>query len=71
MTVVGPTKAIINGTLGDWDYDENELDVNEPVEFYWDKTESKFLLGDFNSLVSFLVVNSGKKENIESVANGQ
>lgn len=71
LTAIGPTKAIINGTLGDWFYDEKELKTNESTESYWDASTNKVLLGDFNSLVNFLVVNSGKKDNIESVANGQ
>lgn len=61
LTVFGPTKAIINGTLGEWEYNENDLKPNEKSDIYWDSTNKKLTLGDFNQLISFFVTNSGKK----------
>ncbi len=71
LTALGPTKAIINGTLGEWEYIEEDLKPNEKSDTYWDNTDNKLTLGDFNKLINFLITNSGKKENIEAIANGQ
>lgn len=71
LTVFGPTKAIINGTLGEWEYNKNDLNQNEKSESYWDDTNNSLKLGDFNHLINFLITNSGKKENIEEIASGQ
>ena len=70
LTVFGPTKAIINGTLGEWEYNEDDLKPDEKSGSYWDSANNKLTLGDFNQLINFLVTNSGKKENIEAIANG-
>lgn len=67
LNVFGPTKAIINGNLGEWEYDPSDLKPNEKADTYWDETENKFKLGDFNHFVNFLISNSGKREAIESV----
>ncbi|MCF6267008.1 MAG: SIR2 family protein [Desulfuromusa sp.] len=71
LTVFGPTKAIINGTIGEWEYCDSDLKENEVPNGYWDNTENKMTLGDYSQLVNFLVINSGKKDNIEEVANGK
>jgi hypothetical protein len=71
LTAYGPTKLITNGTLGIWEYDEKELKPHEKSGTYWDNEKNELTLGDFNSLVDFLVTNSGKKDNIEVIANGQ
>jgi hypothetical protein len=71
VTVFGPTKAIINGTLGEWEYKEDDLSQNDKSESYWDETKKCLKLGDFNHLINFLITNSGKKENIEEIASGQ
>lgn len=65
LNVYGPTKAIINGELGEWKFDKSELKNNEEFAHYWDEVNSKMLIGDFNKLVDFLLINSGKKETIE------
>ncbi|MCK4947536.1 MAG: SIR2 family protein [Candidatus Aureabacteria bacterium] len=70
LTVFGPTKAIINGTLGEWEYNEDDLKPNEKSDSYWDTENKQLILGDFNQLINFLITNSGKKENIEAIANG-
>ena len=67
LNVFGPTKAIINGNIGEWEYLPSDLKPNEKADTYWNETESKFKLGDFNHFVNFLISNSGKKEAIESV----
>ncbi len=71
MTVFGPTKAIINGTIGEWEYCDGDLKENELSKGYWDGTNNQLTLGDYNQLVNFLVINSGKKDNIEEIANGK
>ena len=67
LNVFGPTKAIINGNLGEWEYLESDLKLNEKADSYWNKTDKKFKLGDFNELVNFFISNSGKKDAIESI----
>ena len=49
LTVFGPTKAIINGTLGDWEYKEDDLKPNEKSDSYWDPDNNILTLGDFKS----------------------
>lgn len=71
LTVFGPTKAIINGTIGEWEYCDGDLKENELSKGYWDGTNNQLTLGDYNQLVNFLVINSGKKDNIEEIANGK
>lgn len=67
LNVFGPTKAIINGNLGEWEFSKTEFKSStENFDHYWNETENKFILGDFNSLTNFLITNSGKKEAIEA-----
>lgn len=67
MNVFGPTKAIVNGNLGEWEFSSAELKPYEKFDSYWNDADHKLKLGDFNNLVNFLLVNSGKKEAIESI----
>ncbi len=67
LNVFGPKKAIINGNLGEWEYISTDLKLNEKADSYWDETDGKFKLGDFNELVNFLISNSGKKEAIDTI----
>jgi hypothetical protein len=68
LNVFGPKKAIINGNLGEWGFSKAEFKTpTEKYDHYWDDKEEKLTLGDFNSLVNFLITNSGKKEAIESI----
>ena len=67
LNVFGPKKAIINGNLGEWEYILTDLKPNEKADSYWDETDGKFKLGDFNELVNFLISNSGKKEAIDTI----
>ena len=57
----GPTKAIVNGDLGEWQYSVEDLKPNEKSETYWDDEKKNFKLGDFNALVDFLISNSEKR----------
>jgi hypothetical protein len=68
LNVFGPKKAIINGNLGEWEYDSADLKTNEKSDSFWNDRKSEFTLGDFNELVNFFITNSGKKEAIESIA---
>lgn len=68
LNVFGPKKAIINGNLGEWEFSKSEFKTStEKFDHYWDEANNKLILGDFNSLVNFLITNSGKKEAIESI----
>lgn len=67
LNVFGPKKAIINGNLGEWEYDLADLKTNEKSDSFWNEAKSEFTLGDFNELVNFFITNSGKKEAIESI----
>jgi NAD-dependent SIR2 family protein deacetylase len=67
LNVFGPTKAIINGNLSEWEYLDSDLKPNEKPELFWDVGTNKFKLGDFNNLVDFFVANSGKKEAIDTI----
>lgn len=67
LNVFGPTKAIINGNLGEWEYTAADLKPNEKPDSFWNTVDNKFKLGDFNKLVNFFITNSGKKEAIESI----
>lgn len=66
LNVFGPTKAIINGNLGEWEFTPH-LYPNEKSDTYWNDAKNEFMLGDFNQLVKFFIANSGKKETIESI----
>ncbi|MDT7161982.1 SIR2 family protein [Citrobacter freundii] len=69
LSVFGPTTAIINGTLGKWSFDQSELKNKEKCDSFWNAEGEKFLLGDFNYLVEFLVGNSGRSSEIEVSIN--
>tara|TARA_R110001583_G_scaffold42735_2_gene135881 strand:- start:31130 stop:32326 length:1197 start_codon:yes stop_codon:yes gene_type:complete len=71
LTAFGPNKAIVNGTLADWEYNADELKQNESSATFWDSKKNELLLGDFNKLSDFFITNSGRKEHIEVIANGQ
>ena len=65
LRVFGPTKAIVNGVMEDWQFDKTATKVSEKFDLYWDETGKKFLLGDFNKLVDFLLTISGQVEPID------
>lgn len=67
LHVFGPTKAIINGELGEWQLNKGAVMPNENTTTYWDEEKSRLTLGDFNALVKFLVTSSGKRESAEKV----
>lgn len=70
LTAYGPKKGIINGKIEEWEYNQSDLNPNESADTYWDATKNQLKLGDFNELSNFLITNSGRKENIEVIANG-
>lgn len=68
LNVFGPTKAIINGNLGEWEFSRADLkSPSEKFDHYWNEADKKLVLGDFNSLANFLIANSGKKEAIDTI----
>lgn len=70
LTVYGPTKAIINGSLGSWQFEKSDSPKNEQADLYWDEEKGSFLLGDFAKLVKFFISNSNKEISIEGNLNG-
>jgi len=64
----GPTKAIINGELGEWQFNKDGTKPNEVTSVFWSEDKSQLTLGDFNALVGFLVASSGKQDREEVVA---
>lgn len=58
----GPTKAIINGELGEWQFNKEATKPNEITTTFWSEGNSQLMLGDFNALVTFLVASSGKQD---------
>lgn len=67
LHVFGPTKAIINGELGEWSFNKEAIMPNEVTSTFWNEEKSQLSLGDFNALVNFLVVSSGKWDSSEKV----
>ena len=63
LHVFGPTKAIINGELGEWQFKKDAIKLNEVTTTYWSEDKSQLTLGDFNALVTFLVASSGKQDS--------
>jgi hypothetical protein len=66
FTAFGPNELISGGKTGKWSINE-ELTEDEPqkVSSFWDIQEKQFKLGDFKSLVNFLIEKGGKKVTIE------
>ena len=58
----GPTIAIINGELGEWEFNKDATKPNETTTTFWSEDKSQLTLGDFNALVAFLVASSGKQD---------
>jgi len=69
LSVYGPTKAIINGILGEWKYSKDKLKPNENSDIFWSDANSKLTIGDFNELVKFLIAISRNKVTIEAITN--
>jgi len=67
LHVFGPTKAIINGELGEWHLNKEAVMPNESTATYWNEEKLHLTLGDFNALVEFLVASSGKRDSAEKV----
>lgn len=69
LNVFGPKKAIMSGNIGEWEFPElaEFKKENKQFDHFWSEADEKLTLGDFKSLVNFLITNSGKKEAIESI----
>ncbi|GKX31358.1 SIR2 family protein [Vallitalea longa] len=70
LCVMGPTKAIVNGNLCEWSFDDAE-DDNDKSEFYWNEIDKNFTLGDFKKLIDFLIENSGRRSIIEEAIHAK
>ena len=69
LHVFGPTKAIINGELGEWNLNKDAVKPNEITSTYWDDEKAHLTIGDFNLLVNFLITSSGKLDSLEQVTS--
>jgi hypothetical protein len=69
ITAFGPKKCIMNGEIGELEFNKDDLKSNEQSNYFWDEGKSELVIGDFNKLVEFIIFNSGKKESIEKVAD--
>lgn len=58
----GPTRAIISGELGEWQFNKESVKPNEITTTFWSEDKSQLTLGDFNALVAFLVASSGRQD---------
>ncbi|MFZ3060242.1 MAG: SIR2 family protein [Candidatus Methanoperedens sp.] len=67
LNVFGPKKAIVNGTIGDWQFNKDEIKDTEKWDSYWDEGKNEFKLGDFNQLVNFLITYSDKTELLDTL----
>jgi hypothetical protein len=68
ITVLGPTKAILNGNLCEWEFQVSDFkNTEEPFDHYWDDGAKQLKLGDFNHLVDFLIKNSGRADAIDNI----
>lgn len=70
LCVMGPRKMIVNGKLQEWKYDE-EVGSSSGSDIYWDKSQNKFILGDFKKLIAFFIISSGKIQSIKEALNGK
>lgn len=65
LSAYGPTKVISGGGTYDWEAPNIKDDTPDLVKDFWDDAEKKLKLGDFNSLVDFLLFCTGRKESFE------
>jgi hypothetical protein len=68
LRVFGPTLAIINGNIVEWDFSEKDQFKadGKTTDHFWNESNNSLTLGDFNALVNFLIINSGRKDAIEA-----
>jgi hypothetical protein len=71
LNVFGPTKAIINGNIGELEFIKDDLKENEIFSTFWDETKKCLLLGDFRKLTEFLISISINKNSFEVVSSGK
>ena len=71
LNVFGPTKAIINGNIGELEFIKDDLKENEIFSTFWDETKSRLLLGDFSKLTEFLISISINKNSFEVISSGK
>jgi hypothetical protein len=62
LNVFGPTKALFNGKLHEWEFNKPDPKDNEKFEIYFDDKTNKLKLGDFAELANFLISSSGKAD---------
>lgn len=70
LCAYGPRKALVNGMIFEWEYDDSEDEAEKP-EIYWDSAKSECIIGDFKKMINFIIENSGQKSLIEERLNGK
>lgn len=63
LTLLGPKKASVSGTYGEWDL----VKKGELLDPFWNEKDKSLKLGDFNELVNFLIFCSGMKDKTSEV----
>jgi hypothetical protein len=64
LNVFGPTKAIVNGSMYEWELRRDSLKDGEKCDSYFEESSNTLKLGDFKELVNFLITSSGRAELI-------
>ncbi|MCH7963317.1 MAG: SIR2 family protein [Bacteroidetes bacterium] len=62
ITAYGPKKVIIGGNLYEWNEPMIDKDTPDLIKNFWDDSNKKLELGDFNKLVQFFLFCTGRKE---------
>lgn len=60
LTLIGPKKASISGTFGEWKKETG----GELLKPFWKEDDESLTLGDFKALVEFLILSSGVNTKI-------
>ncbi|MCL2764550.1 MAG: SIR2 family protein [Treponema sp.] len=71
LNVFGPTKAIINGSIGELEISPEELKDSENCSKFWDVSGNYLSLGDFNRLTEFLISTSVNKSSFGDTSDGK
>ncbi len=71
VSAFGPSTAVINGEIGQWQFKKDDLKPSEESSDYWDEAKEQLTIGDYKSLVAFFVTNSGRADRVEATVNGE
>jgi hypothetical protein len=62
LSAFGPNKALLGGTLLEWEFRKDALKDGEVCHHYFDEGTQRLKLGDFSHLVDFLIAASARSE---------